>query len=81
MASKGGLSTWDQALRKLFKLAKVEEGHSHRFRHTMATNLLNKSVSVEQVAAILGNSPAIVYKHYAPWVRSRQDALDASWPS
>lgn len=75
---KGGLTTWDEALRKLFKLANVEGGHAHRFRHTMATSLLNKAVGVEQVAAILGNSPAIVYKHYAPWVRSRQDALDAA---
>jgi integrase len=75
---KGGLTTWDSALRKLFKLAKIENGHAHRFRHTMATELLNKGVTVESVAAILGNSPAIVYKHYAPWVRSRQDALDAA---
>jgi integrase len=75
---KGGLTTWDSALRRLFKLAKVENGHAHRFRHTMAIELLNKGVPVELVAAILGNSPAIVYKHYAPWVRSRQDALDSA---
>jgi hypothetical protein len=38
---------------------------------------LNKGASVEQVAAILGNSPAIVVKHYSQWIKSRQDALDA----
>jgi predicted transcriptional regulator len=46
------------------------------FRHTLAIELLEKGITVEHVAAILGNSPAIVYKHYSPWVASRQKALD-----
>ena len=74
---KGSLNTWDYALRKLLTLANVT-GHAHMFRHTMATELLSKGVTVEHVAAILGNSPAIVLKHYAPWVKARQDALDAA---
>jgi hypothetical protein len=39
---------------------------------------LTKGVSVENVAAILGNSPAIVVKHYSQWISSRQEALDAA---
>ncbi len=67
---------WDRTLRTIFKLAGVNHGSAHAFRHTLATDLLSKGVSVETVAAILGNSPAIVLKHYAPWVRSRQEALE-----
>jgi hypothetical protein len=42
------------------------------FRHTLAVELLENKVSVEHVAAILDNSPAIMHKHYAPWIASRQ---------
>jgi predicted transcriptional regulator len=46
------------------------------FRHTLATELLEKGITVEHVAQILGNTPQIVYKHYSPWIPSRQKALD-----
>jgi site-specific recombinase XerD len=72
---KGSLNTWDKAFRKVLTLAKVT-GHTHMFRHTLAIELLEKGATVERVAAILGNSPAIVYKHYSPWVKSRQKGLD-----
>jgi integrase len=75
---------WDRTLRTILKLAGVEHGSAHVFRHTLATDLLSKGVAVETVAAILGNSPAIVLKHYAPWVKARQDALESAvkslWP-
>lgn len=74
---KGSLNTWDLGFRKVLKLAGVK-GHAHMFRHTLAIELLEKGITVEHVAAILGNSPAIIYKHYAPWVASRQKALDAA---
>ena len=73
--AKGALNVWHRVFIKLLNLAKVE-GHPHMYRHTMAIELLEKGVTVEQVAAILGNTPAIVYKHYAPWVASRQKALE-----
>ena len=43
----------------------------------MATRMLIQGFSVEDVATVLGDSPAIVLKHYAPWVKARQDALDS----
>ena len=70
-------SAWQRSLSRLFTSAKVA-GHPHMFRHMMAVELLEQGVNVEHVAAILGNTPAIVYKHYAPWVASRQKALDAA---
>jgi len=51
--------------------------HPHRFRHTLAADLLMKGASCEDVAAILGNSPAIVQKHYSQWIKGRQDRLDS----
>lgn len=68
--------SWDRTLRIILKLAGVKHGSAHVFRHTLATDLLSKGVPVETVAAILGNSPAIVLKHYAPFVKSRQEALE-----
>ena len=29
------------------------------------------------MAAILGNTPTVVIKHYSQWIKSRQDRLDA----
>jgi hypothetical protein len=43
---------------------------------TLAVRLLNKGASLEDVAALLGNSVAIVSKQYAPWVKSRQNRLE-----
>ncbi len=37
------------------------------FRLLMAVNLLKRGVSLENVAAIFGNSVRIVEKHYARW--------------
>ena len=68
---------WRRKLRWLFTAAKVEGGHAHRFRDTLAVNLLSMDVPVEAVAMILGHGdPKITMKHYAPWVKSRQAALD-----
>jgi integrase len=81
---KSVISTWQRAFNTLLTLAEVE-GHPHMYRHMMAIELLEKGTLVEHVAAILGNSPGIVYKHYAPWIASRQKALDdairATWDS
>jgi integrase len=69
---------WDRAIRTILTLAGVKHGSAHVFRHTLATDLLSKGIPVETVAMILGNSPAIVLKHYAPWVKARQDALESA---
>jgi len=69
---------WDRAIRTILKLAGVAHGSAHAFRTTLAVDLLNKGVEVETVAAILGNSPSIIVKHYAPFVASRQAALETA---
>ena len=46
----------------------------HR-RHTLSTELLEQGWTYEDVAEVLGNSAAIVKKHYAKWSRGWQGRL------
>ena len=54
----------------------MKSAHAHRYRHTLATRLLEQGATFEQVADILGNSPAVVRKHYGKWSKGRQDNID-----
>lgn len=47
----------------------------HRFRHTFARSLLQRGVTVRDVADLLGNSEQMVRKHYAAWIPERQARL------
>lgn len=51
--SKNGI---EACLRRLGKKAGVENVHPHRFRRTLATNLLDHDVAIQNVAAILGHA-------------------------
>ena len=73
---KAATSGVQRTLAKVFKLAKVS-GHAHKFRDTFAVELLQNGVSLENVAALLGNTIKVAERHYAPWVKSRQEALTA----
>ena len=66
----------ERTLSAVFKKSGVKNAHSHRFRHTLATRLLEQGATFELVADILGNSPAIVRKHYAKWSPARQKRID-----
>ncbi len=50
--SKNGIET---LLHKIGDQAKVDNVHPHKFRRTLATNLLNKGMSIQNVASILGH--------------------------
>jgi integrase len=65
-----------RTLKAVFKLAKVEGAHPHRFRHTLASELLAKSVPIAVVAAILADSEATIRKHYAKWTPEYQGLKD-----
>lgn len=66
----------ERTLSAVFKKSGVVGAHVHRFRHTLATRLIGSGASFEDVADILGNSPAIVRKHYAKWSTARQDRIN-----
>jgi integrase len=68
---------WQRGFRRLCELADVS-GHFHMIRDTAAVGWLTKGVSLETVSILLGHSSIrITEKHYAPWVKSRQDMLEA----
>jgi integrase len=76
---KTAVADWQRTLRKLFDLAEVKNGHAHRFRDTFAVELLLSGVPIDQVAVLLGHSSVkITEKHYSPWVKARQEQLEAA---
>jgi site-specific recombinase XerD len=47
-------------------------------RNTFAVSLLLKGVSLESVSKLLGHtSIKVTERHYAPWVKARQDQLES----
>jgi integrase/recombinase XerD len=74
---KSCVGDWQRTFRRLGDIAGVHI-HAHRWRQTFATQLLSKGVAISEVAAILGNSPHIIEKHYSQWISSRQDSLNAA---
>lgn len=76
--TKSTVGNWQRALKRLFRLAGVPGGHAHRFRDTFAVELLLAGVPIERVSILLGHSSLrVTERHYAPWVRSRQEQLEA----
>lgn len=74
----GVIGSWQRRLRKLFRLAKVQKAHGHRFRDTFATEALQAGVPMERVSILLGHrSVKITEKYYAAWTDSRQRQVEA----
>jgi integrase/recombinase XerD len=72
------IGSWQRRLRKLFRLAQIENGHAHRFRDTFASELLLAGVPLERVSILLGHqSVKITEKYYAAWTDSRQRQVEA----
>ena len=74
------VKSWDRIFRKVGQTATpvVPNCHPHRFRDTFAVSLLLKGVSLDSVSKLLGHSSIkITERHYAPWVKARQDQLES----
>ena len=70
--------TWRRKLNRLWDLCGPwkERPTPHRFRHTFARILLQKpGITVRDVAELLGDTEAIILKHYAAFVPERQARL------
>lgn len=58
---------WRRTFRRLCAIADVTGGHPHRFRDTLAVELLMEGVPMERVSILLGHSSVkITERHYAP---------------
>jgi len=64
-----------RTLATVFERSGVLNAHPHRFRHTLATEMLECGGSEEDVAVVLGNSAAIVRKHYGLFSVKRQERI------
>jgi integrase len=70
---------WWSTLKKIFRSAGMPEAHPHMLRDTFAVEMLLAGVPIEQVSILLGHSDVkITWKHYAPWVKARQQQLEDS---
>ena len=83
---KSVVGNWQRSFRRLFKIADLrsDDGspkrcHPHMLRDTFAVEMLLAGVPLEQVSILLGHkSIKITEKHYAPWVKARQEQLAAN---
>lgn len=71
-------------MRTLLDKAGLPNATSHKFRHTLAIEMVRHGASFEDVAAALGNTVAVVAKFYShEWAKVRQSktdkALKATW--
>ena len=74
------VKSWDRVFKKLGETADPPPAHfhPHRFRDTFAVSLLLKGGSPDSVSKLLGHSSIkVTERHYAPWVKARQDLLEA----
>lgn len=74
-SARTAISVLERCLRSVFKLSGVTDAHAHRFRHTLATDILANGGTLSDVADILGISEAIAGHHYAKWNQARQDRI------
>jgi integrase/recombinase XerD len=83
---KSAVADWQRSYRRLFDLAEIKKPDGtrkrcfpHMFRDTFAVEMLLAGVPLEQVSILLGHkSVKITEKHYAPWVKARQEQLEQS---
>ena len=83
---KSVVGNWQRSFRRLFEITDLrrDDGsrkrcHPHMFRDTFAVEMLLAGIPLEQVSILLGHkSVKITEKHYAPWVKARQEQLAAN---
>jgi integrase len=64
-----------QRIVALGKRAGVSNAHPHRFRDTLAVDMLSRGASPYDVAKILGDTIDTVEKHYTPFVKELRDRV------
>jgi len=65
------------AIKKVRKRAKVPNVVAYTFRHSFITRQLEKGTDVATVAALAGNTPAMIWKHYSHVAENEKRLLAA----
>ena len=75
---RSAVGNYQKSLALIFESAGVSRAYPHLFRHTFATDLLQKGVSVQNVAMLLAHSSTkMTERRYSHWIKSRLDSLEA----
>jgi site-specific recombinase XerD len=70
---------WQKQVRALLDAAGLPNATSHKFRHTLAIEMIRHGATFEDVAAALGNTVGVVAKFYShEWSKVRQGRTDAA---
>jgi integrase len=72
---KSAVSAWSRTFIRLSQIAECRVT-AHRYRHSLIVKLLSNGIPISEVAAIAGNSPRIIERHYNQFVQSRQDRIN-----
>jgi integrase len=72
---KSAVSCWCRTFMRLSQIAHIKVT-AHRYRHTLIVRLLSHGIPISEVAAIAGNTPRIIERHYNQFIQSRQDKLN-----
>jgi len=83
---KSAVADWQRSFRRLFRLADLKNADGtakrcfpHMLRDTFAVELLLAGVPIDQVSILLGHSSVTTTeRHYAPFVKARQEQLVAA---
>lgn len=75
ISRRAALGVAERTLTRVFKNAGVRGAHAHRFRHTLATEILTRGGTEQDAADILGISASVVRKYYAKWTPQRQERI------
>jgi integrase len=65
-----------RTLSAVFKTSDVVAAHPHRFRHTLASNLIAKGVPIGIVASAFGDNQTTIERYYAKWTPEFQSTQD-----
>lgn len=64
-----------RTIKEIGEAAKVENCHPHKFRTTLATELLSKGATLFDVAAVLGDTPATVDRYYGAHTAEQRERI------
>jgi len=66
-----------ERMQALGRRAGIADAHPHRFRDTLAVDMLSRGASPYDVAKALGDTIETIEKHYTPFVRELRERVRA----